>query len=155
VPHRPNPAPHPPTSDDAQVEALVDAVLDAFTSGPGAAARVDGLRERLLPGAVIVVVAPGRTEVLDVDGFLAPRRDLLAGGRLQEFHEWRVDGRVEVRGDIAHWFGTYAKEGRLDGTWSSGGGTKSVTAVRRDGRWLVAALCWQDADPGDHRTAAT
>ena len=132
-------------SDAAAVEEVVAAFFATFVSGPACHARADRLRTLCLPGAVIVTAAAPPV-VDDVESFLAPRLALLTGGRLQEFSEWPLEGRTEVHGDIAHWFGGYAKQGLLDGAPYGGRGAKSLQLVRTADGWRISAVAWTD-DP--------
>ncbi len=79
-----------------------------------------------------------------VEEFVAPREELLASGDLADFREWPEGGRVDVHGEIAAWWGGYAKSGRMRGAHAGGRGTKGIHLVRRDGRWRITAVIWQD-----------
>lgn len=123
-----------------EIEEAVAAFFATFVSGPECVARADRLRGLMLPEAL--VFRPGSAE--DVESFLAPRVDLLTGGRLTGFSEWPVEGRVEAHGDVAHWFGTYAKQGTLDGEPYGGTGAKSIQLVRTPEGWRISAVAWAD-----------
>ncbi|KQY54404.1 hypothetical protein [Nocardioides sp. Root140] len=129
-----------------EVEDVVDQFLAAFTSGPECVARLDAVGELFLPHATIVTLRAEGPHEDDVESFIVPRLALLTEGALEDFREWRVEGSTEVRGDVAHWFGRYAKQGRQSGQRFEGGGTKSVQLVRVSGRWRISAVAWQD-DP--------
>ncbi len=94
---------------NADVDAVVDLVsrfFVAFTSGKGVDQRLDALRTVMLPEAIVVRTCGQPMAVYDVDSFIAPRRALLTDGSLTNFHEHAAHGRVDVYGDIAHWFGS-------------------------------------------------
>lgn len=133
--------------DRAAIAELVETFFAAFASGPDVLTRLAALRELFLPQAVIVRAA-GEPVVYDVDGFIAPRAELLTGGRLTGFREWEVDGRTDRFGDVAGHVSTYAKEGVLDGQPFTGRGFKTLQLVRWDGRWRISALAWDDERPG-------
>jgi hypothetical protein len=135
-------------TDRAAIDDLVRAFFAAFTSGPDAADRLDALRTLFLPGAVIVSTCGRAPVVHDVEGFIAPREALLSGPTLRDFREWQVSGRTEVFGDIAHWFGSYAKEGVQDGTPFTSRGMKSLQLVRTGEGWRVSAAAWDDEREG-------
>ena len=120
----------------------------AFTSGPDAAARLDGLRQAFLPEAVIVRTCGGPPAVYDVDGFIAPRQALLGGGTLVDFREWELSGHTEVFGDIAQHFCSYAKAGVQDGTPFSARGMKTLQFVRTPAGWRISAAAWDDERDG-------
>ena len=134
---------------------LITTFFAAFRSGGEA---LPALREAFLPGAVIVKACGGVPEVYDVDGFIAPRAALLQGGSLQDFSEWPETGRLEIFGDIAQWFGSYAKGWTQDGERADGAGMKSVQCVRTPDGWRIAAVVWDDTRPGlalaDHAVTA-
>ena len=131
-------------ADVAAVNATVQAFFAAFTTGPDVAAALEGLEALFLPRAVIVKTCGDEPVVYDVPGFIAPRRELLTGGQLANFREWPVSGRVDVFGDVAHWFGAYAKSGVQDGVPFTGGGMKSIQFVRTAGGWRISAAAWDD-----------
>ena len=97
------------TNDQAQIDEVVRTFFAAFTSGSDIESRLDGLREVLLPEALIVRTCGAPTSY-DVDGFIEPRRQLLTSGRVTDFREWEVDGATTVHGNIAHHWCTYAKQ---------------------------------------------
>ena len=47
-------------------------------------------------------------------------------------------------GDVAHWFGTYAKEGVMDGEPFAGRGSKSLQLIRTSAGWRISAAAWDD-----------
>lgn len=131
------------TDDRSQIEEVVRTFFAAFTSGPDLEARLDGLREVLLPEA-LVVRACGNPAAYDVQGFIEPRRELLTSGRVTDFREWELEGTTTVYGDIAHRWCTYAKEWREDGAQVRGAGAKSIQLVRTGTGWRISALVWDD-----------
>ncbi len=135
-------------TDRAAVEAVVSTFFAAFTSGSPEEDRWARLRSLFLPEAVIVKTCGGAPTVYDVDGFVEPRRALLSAGRLVEFSEWVLTGRTEVFGDIAQWFGSYAKAGVQDGVPISGRGMKTIQLVRTGDGWRVSAAAWDDERDG-------
>lgn len=130
-------------TDRAELERIVATFFEAFCSGPGCAERLDALPALFLPNAVVVRTC-GDTLAYDVPGFIAPRRELLAGGRLTDFSEWPEGGRLEQYGDVAHWWGTYAKQGTQDGAPYAGRGAKSIQLVRTSDGWRISAVAWDD-----------
>ncbi|AGL15497.1 DUF4440 domain-containing protein [Actinoplanes sp. N902-109] len=131
-------------ADRAAIAELVHTFFGAFASGADCAARLAALPEMFLPGAVIVRTGGGEPIVYDVDGFLAPRRELLTGGTLTGFSEWEVAGRTEVYGDIAHRFCEYAKSGVQEGKPFTGRGGKTLQFVRTAAGWRISAVAWSD-----------
>ncbi len=134
--------------DRAEIEGIVTSFFFAFTSGPDLAARLDTLRSLFLPQAVITPTCGLDPAVLDVEAFIAPRAALLSGGTLVDFGEWPVAGRLDVFGDIAHWFGSYAKAWVQDGQRQTGGGMKSLQLIRTTAGWRISAVAWDDERDG-------
>ena len=134
-------------STESEIDELVHIFFAAFASGPDVLDRLGALRDVLLPGAVIVKTC-GAPETYDVDGFLEPRAELLTSGRLTGFREWELAGRTDAFGDVAQRVCTYAKEGVLDGEPFTGRGFKTLQFVRRDGRWRISAVAWDDEREG-------
>ena len=130
-------------TDQAALDQVVATFFEAFRSGPGCAERLDALPGLFLPNAVVVRTC-GDTLAYDVADFIAPRKELLTGGRLVDFSEWPEDGHLELYGDVAHWWGTYAKEGTQDGAPYSGRGAKSIQLVRTTDGWRISAVAWDD-----------
>ena len=133
-----------PAADRIEIEKIVESFFAGFTSGDDSAQRLDTLRALFLPRAIIVRTCGLVPAVYDVDGFIAPRAELLSSGTLTDFREWALDGNVEIFGDIAHWFGTYAKSWTQDGASVTGAGAKSAQFVRTDSGWRISALAWDD-----------
>jgi hypothetical protein len=139
----------PSTATDlTEIEGVVQAFFAAFVSGSDSAIRLDGLRSLFLPGAVIVRTCGTEPVLSSVEEFIAPRAALLAGGTLLDFREWPLPGRTDLFGDIAHWFGTYAKAGEQDGTPFTGRGMKSLQLVRTREGWRISAAAWDDEREG-------
>ncbi|MER7557810.1 DUF4440 domain-containing protein [Nocardioides sp. NPDC126508] len=132
------------TSDETAIEALVDAFFSAFTTGPETAARLDGLRRIMLPGATVVRTCGLSPEVDDVESFIAPRLTLLTSGEISEFEEWPEPGRIDVFGDIAHWWGAYGKRWRAGSETHTGAGMKTMSFVRTDAGWRISSAAWDD-----------
>src|SRR6478672_6751501 len=135
-------------TDDGMIRSVVDAFFGAFVSGPGCSERMAGLRDLFVPGAVVVRTCGLPPCVMPVEEFIAPREALLTGGSLTDFREWPVAGHTEVFGDIAHWFGSYAKAGLQDGVPFTGRGMKSIQLIRTAGGWRISAAAWDDERDG-------
>lgn len=142
-------APRPDrSSDPAEIQAVVDTFFAAFATGPGLAERMAALRGLFVPQAVVTSTCGHGPAVMDVDTFIEPRHALLGGSGLPEFSEWPTGGRIDVFGDIAHWFGGYAKAGVQDGTATEGRGMKSIQLVRTTAGWRITAAAWDDERRG-------
>ncbi|UQX02392.1 DUF4440 domain-containing protein [Streptomyces sp. RerS4] len=132
-------------SSKAEIDTLTAEFFAAFDNRDGKGADLDRLRRLLLPGGLIVKTGPQFT-AYTVDEFIAPREELLNGGRLVGFAEWETSERTEITGDIASRFGRYRKAGILDGEPFEGGGTKTIQFVRTPDGWRITAFSWYDDD---------
>jgi hypothetical protein len=135
-------------TDSEAIQNVVRTFFEAFTSGPDSAERLDALRAIFVPTAVIARTCGLEPAVYSVDEFIAPRAALLTSGDLVDFKEWAVGGRVDVFGDIAHWFGSYAKEGVQNGKPFTGRGMKTMQFIRTADGWRITAAAWDDERPG-------
>ncbi len=145
-------SPRPHRGDDrAQVDALTQRFLAAFTNRDGAIPTLPALPHYfMLDATVRVADALGTVTTTDLHGFIAPRAELLAGGRLRDFEEHETESRTELHGAIAQRWLRYAKRGTLDGVPFAGAGTKSLQFVRTERDWKIASLVWTDDSPAIH-----
>lgn len=128
-----------------RIDALVRRFFHAFCNDGDAIPTLPALPHYFLPAATVNIGgADGGVTTTDVHGFIAPRAELLARGRLTAFREWEVDARTELAGPVAQRWLRYAKHGVLDGRPFEGRGTKSLQLVRTPGGWKIAALAWTD-----------
>lgn len=135
-------------TDRAAIETIVRAFFAAFTSGPDSSLRLAALRSMFLPEAVIIRTCGTAPAVYGVEEFIAPRQALLSGGTLIDFQERQLSGRIDLFGDIAHWFGAYTKSGVQDGARFTGRGMKSLQLVRTSHGWRISAVAWDDEREG-------
>ena len=137
-----------PGDDRAQIDALARRFLAAFTNRDGTIPTLPALPHYfMLDASVRVADALGTVTSTDLHGFIAPRAELLAGGRLKDFEEHETDSRTEIRGAIAQRWLRYAKRGTLDGVPFEGAGTKALQFVRTVRDWKIASLLWTDDTP--------
>lgn len=134
--------------DKAAINAAVDAVY-AVISGPvGQPRDWDAMRALFLPDA--------KMTALRVDGFWSGSvEDYIerSGPFLIDrgFTESALVNRIEVYGDIAHAWSSYA------GTWTnedgSAGSVRGINSFQlmrqEEGRWLVQSIYWQAETPGN------
>ena len=137
-----------PGDDQRQIDALTRRFLAAFTNRDGVIPTLPALPHYfLLDATVRVADALGTITSTDIHGFIAPRAELLARGRLVDFEEHETGSRTEIRGAIAQRWLRYAKRGTLDGRPFEGGGTKALQFVRAARGWKIASLVWTDDVP--------
>ncbi|MEP6503180.1 MAG: GNAT family N-acetyltransferase [Betaproteobacteria bacterium] len=134
--------------DRTQIAALTARFLRAFTNRDGTIPTLPALPHYFMVDATVRVAdALGTITTTDLHGFIAPRAELLARGRLAGFEEHEVEERTDIEGAIAHRWLRYAKSGTLDGVAFEGGGTKSLQFARTTRGWKIASLLWTDDAP--------
>ena len=131
--------------DRAQIDALTGRFLNAFTNRDGVIPALPALPHYfMLDATVRAADTLGTITTTDLHGFIAPRAELLARGRLTDFEEHETEQRTQIQGTIAQRWLRYAKRGTLDGMPFEGGGTKSLQFVRTERRWKIASLVWTE-----------
>ena len=134
-----------PGDDRTQIDALTRRFLAAFTNRDGAIPTLPALPHWFMADATVrLAEALDSIVTTDLHGFIAPRAELLAGGRLRDFEEHETESRTEIHGGIAHRWLRTARRGTLDGHAFEGRGTKSLQFVRTPRGWKIASLAWTD-----------
>lgn len=131
-------------ADERAIDDLVAEFFAAFDNRAGRTMDAARLRSLFLPGAIVVKRTGDTIEEMSVDAFITPRADLLASGRLTDFHEWETGARTQVTGGAASRVSRYSKEGMLDGAPYAGSGVKHTSFVRTATGWRIASLVWED-----------
>jgi len=132
--------------DRSAIDDLVRRFFRAFTNRD-AVPLVVALPSMFLPRAIVTIVkpaAPAGIETLTVPEFMAPRAQLLFGGRLVDFDEHELESDTRIVQGLAQRSCRYRKAGTLDGAHFEGGGNKLFQLVRDSRRWRIAALAWED-----------
>ncbi len=131
--------------DRVQIDALTRRFLAAFTNRDGAVPTLPALPHWfMLDATVRVADAMGTVSSTNLHGFIGPRAEMLAHGRLVDFEEHETESRTEIRGAIAQRWLRYVKRGTLDSVVFEGGGTKAIQFVRTSRGWKIASLVWTD-----------
>lgn len=134
-------------SHRAEIDALVARFFSAFDNRDGRSPDRDGLCAMFCRGAVVVHHGGTEPIVCSAKQFAAPRVQLLAGGRLVDFHEWEQSAETFVFGTLAARRSLYSKSGRLDGAPYAGTGTKLFQFALFGEGWRITALSWIDDAP--------
>lgn len=140
------PAAHP--ADVASPQALVEAAYAAIARAPGQPFRWDRFRTLFLAEARLIPnteQSGGTFMILSPQDFIdwAEAGTTVGGPNDRGFREVGVHNVIEEYGDIAHVFSTYEKH-----FWNDpqviGGGINSFQLVRRDGRWWITGIIWDE-----------
>ena len=130
--------------DDARdPHTLVNAVYEVLSGPAGVAKDWDRFRRCYAPGAQLkpVHTAPDDTpvlEMLDVEGYIASRRAILAD---QDFYEVEVARRESRYGRLAHVTSIYESRRSADGP-AFARGINSVQLWFDDHRWWIISVMW-------------
>ena len=93
----------------------------------------------------------GETRIMNVEAFIAwideGWKPVIGTPRDQGFHERQTKLIVEEFGDVAHAFTTYEK-GPYEPRRVQGRGINSVQLVKRDGRWYILSITWDEESSG-------
>lgn len=135
-------------ADVATPEAIVQALYETVQRAPGESYQWDRMRSLFLPGARMIPNTEqtgGEFRVLTVEEFIAwiDGATVVGGADDKGFAEEQIASQVERYGDIAHVFSTYQKHFHGD-TTILGRGINSIQLVRRDGRWWVTSIIWDE-----------
>ncbi len=109
------------------------------------------LRELFIPQAVIVRTGGLEPTVYDIaqEVLIEPHGTaLLTGGTLTDFREWPLSGRIDVFGDVAQYFGSYAKSWVQACVPFVGAGKKTIQFIRTGQGWRISAVAWDDEREG-------
>ena len=130
-----------------ELSALMDAFFDAVSFDSGSP-RYERLHELFIEDGKLIKNTTEVPEISSVDEFIAPRRELVATGKLASFREHETAEITEVFGQVAHRFSTYSKTGVLAGEPFEGRGVISTQFVKTPDGWRIASLAWDDERPG-------
>ncbi|MFO0618075.1 MAG: hypothetical protein U0414_36120 [Polyangiaceae bacterium] len=130
-------------ADEGVLDALMAAFLDAATND-GRADRVDDVPAMFVSGAVVCNRTSSPPTITSVEGFVAPRRQILRDGTITGFVERETWASTTVSGAIATRTSRYEKRGNRLGVPFEGRGVKVSTFVKVDGQWRFLSLAWED-----------
>ena len=139
-------------SDVSSPEALVKALYETVTRRPGENFDWARARTLFLPSARMIPnleQTGGELRVLTVEDFISwvDQHTTVGGPEDKGFEEREVATVVEQFGDIAHAFSTYEK-GFYGLTDVLGRGINSIQMIRREGRWWVTQIVWDEESSG-------
>lgn len=135
-------------SPDEQLAVLIDAFFAAVSFDEGSTPAYERLRELVVPGGLLIKNTGDAPEIDTVDGFIAPRQELVSSGVLTSFAEFETHAITEVFGGVAHRLSTYGKRGVSNGEPFEGAGVISTQFVHTPGGWRISSMAWDDERPG-------
>lgn len=138
----------PRPGDVESPEAIVLAAYAVIDRAPGEAYDCERFRSLFLPEARLipnVEQTGGEFRVLTPEDFIAWAESVtdVGGPEDKGFQEEQIATTIERYGDVAHAFSTYAKW-FWEGEEVLGRGINSFQLVRRDGRWWIVGIVWDE-----------
>lgn len=138
-------------SDVESPDAIVRALYETVSRAPGKPFQWDRMRTLFLPGALMIPNTEqtrGTFTTHTVESFIrwideSWQRVGIGGPNDRGFAESHVAGITEQYGDIAHVMSTYEKH-RWGDTTVIGRGINSIQMVKKDGRWWVTSIIWDE-----------
>lgn len=128
---------------EPSIDRIAAAFFGAFDNRGGRVPSAVALYRLFGGGATVTLVSGADIDVMDVTTFVQPRMDLLASGALVEFHEWEVEARTFVMGNIAARCSVYEKSGLLEGAPYGGRGRKLIQLYSAGESWLISSILWE------------
>jgi len=136
-----------PSSPLNSIEALLPALYEAICFEPGTTPRLDQLRTLFAPEGRLIHVKPDNVEVMDVETFIARFEEQIRLLSLTSFHEREVAREIRQFGHVAQVFSTFEARSQAGDAVPFARGINSIQLLRREGRWFVASLMWDDERP--------
>ena len=136
--------------DYGTVDGIMTELYASVTRAPGEPFDWDRLRAIMLPGSIMLpqrAQTGGEDRMMDVDEFITwidtAWDPVIGTANDQGFYERQTNLIVEEYGDLAHALTTYEK-GPYEPRQVIGRGVNSVQLVKRDGRWYVLSITWDE-----------
>ena len=137
-------------ADVASPAALVKAAYETVSRAPGKPFQWDRFRSLFLPGARLIPNTEqtrGTFTTHTVETFITwideGWRPVIGTPNDRGFAETEVAAKLETYGDIAHVLSTYEKFAWGD-KQVRGRGINSFQMIRKDGRWWITSLIWDE-----------
>ncbi|MGE5562504.1 MAG: hypothetical protein ACM3ZV_04260 [Bacillota bacterium] len=135
-------APQAPAADLAGIDAAIRGVYDVISGPPGQKRDFDRMRSLFAPGATLKAIGPKGLHGGTLEDYISRNAAILDK---EGFTERELGRRLEVWGGLATAWSAY------DGRTANGSfherGINGFQLVKIDGKWLVAAILWQEATP--------
>jgi hypothetical protein len=140
--------------DYTTVDGIMTELYASVTRRPGEPFAWEKLRAIMLPGGIMLPQrqqTQAQSRIMNVDDFIAwidtGWKPIIGTPQDQGFFERQTNLIVEEFGAIAHAFTTYEK-----GPWEprrvQARGINSVQLVKRDGRWFILSITWDEENSG-------
>ena len=137
------------SADAASVDALIKSFYEALSFMEGTSPDLERFRNLFASGAAPCSrTTPGAVLTTDLEGFIANLTGRIRTGTVKSLVESEIGRSTQAFGDIVQVFSAYRKA--LNGVSPDQAvrGVNALQVVRRDGRWRIASIAWEDESPG-------
>lgn len=130
------------------IDGLVHAFFQAVSFEEGDMPPYDDIRRLFIPNGLLIRNTGAAPEISTVDGFIAPRLELVRSGQLTRFLEVELFETTQVFGQVAQRFSGYAKSGSQNGQAFGARGMISTQFIATPDGWRMSSMAWDDERPG-------
>lgn len=121
----------------AEIDETVTELYRVISIKKGEMPDWEKFRSLFFPGAQLISNSGEEPQVWSVEEFIAYYRERIKDKTIEEFYEGEIAQKTENFGKIAHRFSTYeAKPYKR--------GINSIQLLKRENKWLVTSLIWND-----------
>ena len=135
-------ASQPSKAELAGIDQAIRGVYEVISGPPGQKRDFDRMRSLFAPNATLKAIGPKGVRGGSLEDYISRNSAIL---EKEGFTERELGRRVEVWGGLATAWSAY------DGKTANGSfherGINSFQLVKVDGKWLVAAILWQEETP--------
>lgn len=139
--------------DLTTVDGMIQALYRCISFEPGGEPNWQQFRQLFLPQSQLLkagAIGPKGSPVLTIDEFIEQTHAFVGESLLQRhgFVETEIMRKTEGFGRIAHIFSTYASRFASGSSKPISRGTNSIQMLRKDGRWWLVSLVWDEEGRG-------
>jgi hypothetical protein len=133
-----------PASDQAQIDALINALYEVISFDEGGEPDWERMRTLFSPHARITRITPEGTDYLDLKGFQELAKEVLDLGTYTRFFEMEVLRHERRFGALAHVLSAYETRQSRTAVEPFARGVNSLQLIRERGEWKVLSLFWDE-----------
>jgi hypothetical protein len=134
------PPPKPASGDDFEIESTILATYNVI-SGPAGRRDWDRFKELFAPGARLISMKDGKTNVMTPDEYQAKAKPYFDE---HGFFERPASNKIERYKEIAHVYSAYESRHASNDEQPFARGVNSFQLVKIDGRWMVQTILWEE-----------
>jgi len=128
------------SGEDFEIENTLFATYNVI-SGPAGRRDWDRFKELFAPGARLISVRDGKTEVMTPEEFQAKSKPYFDE---HGFFERPTSNKIERYKDVAHVYSVYESRHASNDAEPFTRGVNSFQLVKLNGRWMVQTILWEE-----------